>query len=232
MAISYVDLAIATGLFLVFIGILFASVVSYLVNYRNIAENSELKGVASELFNIFFTGKGVPDNWEEYGLIPVKVGLMDKVYLIVINVTETSGSYRDNIAVNGTVDFDPSCTRNVLNNTVRLYNSSNFQIPFQLYNQSFCEGNYLKKSDIVFKISLEPNGSEFFFLYFSSQKNVQPPNYFLEFPVSVNNYTFQTFPAQELQAISVDKLKALRNLSYEEILQTIPKGYEFRVEVS
>jgi len=232
MAISHIDFAIATGLFLVFIGMLFGYVVSYLVDYRSMAETSELRGVASDLFNAFFTGKGVPGSWEEQGLTPVKIGLMDKLYLIVINVSETNGSYRNNIEINGTIDFDSSCERKVLNTTARLYNSSNSQIPFQLYNQTFCDGSYLKRSDIVFNLSLEPYESELFFLYFSSQKSVEAPNYSLDFPVNETNYSFQTFPIQELQAISVDKLKALRNLSYEEVLQTIPKGYEFRVEIS
>jgi len=232
MAVSHIDFAIATGLFLVFIGILFGYVVSYLVNYRNMAETSELRGVASDLFNTFFTGKGVPSNWEEQGLTPVKIGLMDKLYLIVINVTEKDGSYRDNVVINGTIDYDSSCSRNVLNNTVRLYNSSNFQIPFKLYNQTFCDGSYLKRADIVFNVSLEPYQSEFFFLYFSSQKSIEAPNYSLDFPLVEINYSFQTFPVQELQMIAVDKLKALRNLSYEEVLQTVPKGYEFGVEIS
>jgi hypothetical protein len=232
MAISHIDFAIATGLFLVFIGMLFGYVVSYLVDYRSMAETSELRGVASDLFNAFFIGKGVPGSWEEQGLTPLKIGLMDKLYLIVINVSETNGSYRNNIEINGTIDFDSSCERKVLNTTARLYNSSNSQIPFQLYNQTFCDGSYLKRSDIVFNLSLEPYESELFFLYFSSQKSVEAPNYSLDFPVNETNYSFQTFPIQELQAISVDKLKALRNLSYEEVLQTIPKGYEFRVEIS
>lgn len=232
MAISHIDFAIATGLFFLFIGILFSYVVSYLVNYRNMAETSELRNVASDLFNTFFTGQGIPSNWEEGGLTPVKVGLVDRLYMIVINVTEKNGSHRNNIAINGSIWFDPSCVRNVLNNTVRLYNSSNLQVPFQLYNQTFCGGKYLRRADVVLNISLEPYQSKFFFLYFSSGKSIEFSNYSLSFPVNVSNYTFQTFPTQELQAISVEKLKALRNSSYAEVLQTIPKGYGFKVEIS
>jgi hypothetical protein len=54
----------------------------------------------------------------------------------------------------------------------------------------------------------------------------------LDFPVDEVNYTFEVFPVQEFQAISIDKLMGLRNLSYEEVIQTIPKGYNFRVEIS
>ncbi|MEM5829789.1 MAG: hypothetical protein QW040_01395 [Candidatus Aenigmatarchaeota archaeon] len=230
MAFTHVDFAIATGLFFVFISILFSYMISYLVNYRNIAENSELRSIASDFFNSFFTGEGIPSNWEESNLTPVKIGLMDKLYVIIINVTETNGSYRNDITVNGSVDFDPNCVRKIMNNTVRLYDA-NSQIPFQLYNQSFC-GNFLKKGEVVFKLSLEPYQSKFFFLYFSSEKNVLAPTYSVEFPVNVGNYTFQTYPIQELQAISVDKLLALRNLSYSNVVQTIPKGYVFEVEIS
>ncbi|MEM5766047.1 MAG: hypothetical protein QW423_00135 [Candidatus Aenigmatarchaeota archaeon] len=231
MAISHVDFAIAAGIFFVFIGILFGYVISYLINYRGIAENSEVRSIASDLFNIFFTDEGVPSNWEESNLAPVKIGLMGKLYMMVINVTETNGSYRNNITINGSVEFDSSCVRGITNSSVRLYNSNNSQIPFQLYNQSFCEG-FLKKGEIAFNLSLEPYQSEFFFLYFSSEKNILPPNYSVEFPVNASNYTFQTYPIQEFQIISVDKLLALRNLSYIGAIQTIPKGYEFKVEIS
>jgi hypothetical protein len=232
MAFSYVDFVVASSIFLIFIILLFNQVLNYISNYRNIAETSELREMASILFNTFFTDKGLPSNWEEQNSAPAKIGLMNYLYVIVINVSDVSGNPRENIAINGSVDFDASCSRNVLNNTLRLYNSSNSQIPFQLYNQSFCEDGKLKRGEIVFNLTLLPNESKFFFLYFSSEKDVAPPNYFLDFPVNETNYTFQVFPIQELQAISISKLKGLRNLSYEELLQTIPKGYNFRVEIS
>jgi hypothetical protein len=231
MPFSYVDFAIASGIFLIFLSVFLGHVVNYITSYWNEKEVFELKTVASTIFNTFFADEGLPKDWEKKGLVPVKVGLVGKLYMVVINITETSGNYRENLIINGSIEFDKNCERNILNNTVRLYNSSNSQIPFQLYNQTFCEGGFLKKAEIVFKTSLEPSQSHFFFLYFSSEKNVEASNYSLDFSVN-ENYTFQTFPAQELKVISVDKLMALKNLSYEEVLQTIQKGYEFMVEIS
>jgi len=231
MAFSNIDFAIAAGLFLVFIGILFGYVVNYLLNYRNIAVASELRGVASDLFNTFFTGKGVPSNWDEQAIVPVKVGLMNDLYRIAINVTETNGTARDNIAINGTIDFDSTCSKNVLNNTVRLYNSSNLEIPFQLYNQTFCSSRYLKTGDLVFNLSLSADQTKFFFVYFSPEKNVTAASYSAVFP-NETNYSFQTFPVEELQMISIDRLKALRLLNYTDVIQTLVKGYSFKVEVS
>jgi hypothetical protein len=119
-----------------------------------------------------------------------------------------------------------------LNNTVRLYNSSNQEIPFQLYNQSFCGSRYLKTGEIVFNLTLAAYQSKFFYVYFSPEKNVTAANYppFV-FP-NETNYTFQTFPVEELQTISIDRMKALRNLDYNEVIQSLVKGYNFKVEIS
>jgi len=232
MAFTHVDFAIAAGVFLVFVGILFGYITNYLTNYQNMAMTSELRGVASDLFNTFFTGKGVPSNWDEQSFTPVKIGLINDLYRIAINVTETNGTNRDNIAINGTVNFDSTCSRNVLNNTVRLYNSSNSQVSFQLYNQTFCSSTHLKTGEIVFNLSLSASQTKFFFVYFSPEKNVTSASYSVAFPVNETNYTFQTFPIEELQTISIDRLKTLRGLDFTEVVQTLIKGYLFKVEVS
>lgn len=228
MGFTQVDFVIAFGIFMIFTVFLLNYVTSYLTNYRSLTETSEMREVASSLFNTFFTGKGIPSDWEKKGINPVKLGLMDYLYLIIINVTETNGTYRENIVINGSVDFDPSCEKNILNNTVRLYFEDEL-IPFQLYNQTFCNDS-LKRADIVFNLTLQPYESKFFFLYFSSQESVIPPNYSVQFPQEAKNYTFETYPIQEMQMISVDKLKVLRNLDYEILLQTLPRS-NFRVEI-
>jgi hypothetical protein len=232
MAFDYIDFIVASSIFLIFVVFLFNQVLNYISNYRNVVETSELKEIASIIFNSFFTDKGLPENWEEQSFVPSKIGLIDNFYLTIINVTDLSGSLRENITINGSINFDPDCNKNIWNNTLKLYDSENSEIPFQLYNQSFCEGSGLKKGEIVFNLTLLPHESKIFFLYFSSEKNVVPQNYSLDFPVDEVNYTFEVFPVQEFQAISIDKLMGLRNLSYEEVIQTIPKGYNFRVEIS
>jgi len=232
MAFSHVDFAIAAGVFLVFVGILFGYITNYLTNYQNMAITSELRGVASDLFNIFFTGKGVPSNWNEQSFMPVKIGLMNTLYRTAINITDTSGTPRTNIAINGTIIFDSSCSRNILSNTVKLYDSNNTQVPFQLYNQSFCSGSYLMTGEIVFNLTLVASQTKIFYVYFSPEKNVTSASYSVAFPVNTVDYIFQNFPIEELQTISIDRMKALRKLNFADVTQSLVQGYTFRVEVS
>lgn len=231
MAFSQIDIAIAVGIFLVFIAILFSYMSNYFFNYRNIATTSELTGVASDIFNAFFTGRGVPENWDEQNFTPVKVGLMTTLYRVAINVTETSGTARNNITINGTVNFDSGCSRNVFNNTVRLYDSSNSQVAFQLYDQIFCSNEYIMRGNLVFNLSLSASQTKIFYVYFSPQRNVTASNYSFAFPAT-GNYIFQAYPAEELQAISIDKLYALQKLNYTDVAQTLTKGYKFNLEIS
>lgn len=232
MPFTQVDFAIAAGTFLIFIAIIFSYMVNYLSNYQNMASASELRGAVFDIFNTFFTGVGIPGNWYEQSFTPVKVGLMSSLYRVVTNVTETSGANRDNIAVNGTVDFDSGCSRNVLSRTVRLYDSSNSQIPFQLYNQTFCSGGYIRSGEIVFNISLTADQTKFFYIYFSSEKSVAPASYSVDFPINETGYSFQAYPAEDLQMISIDRLQALRLLNYTDVIQTLMEGYKFHLEIS
>jgi len=229
MAFSNIDFAIAIGVFVVFVGVLFGYVVNYLVNYRNMAASSELTGVATDIFNTFFTSKGVPSNWDELSLPPVKVGLIDSLYRMAINVTGSADI--NNKAINGTLNFDSECSKNVLNETVRLYNSSNSEIPFQLYNQTYCSNRYLRAGDIVFNVTLSAGQTKFFYVYFSPEKNVTNTSYSVVFS-NETSYVFQAFPVEELQTISIDRLKALKRLSFTDVVQTLVTGYDFKMEVS
>ncbi|MEM5836480.1 MAG: hypothetical protein QW451_01035 [Candidatus Aenigmatarchaeota archaeon] len=225
---SYVEFAIASGIFLIFISLILSSVAKHISFYSDELKISELKKTALTLFKILFSSQGIPKNWEE-NLEVETVGLTSKLYSISINVTSLEEN-SEIIVVNGTLNFDPNCERRIRNNTLRLYNSSNL-LPFKLYNQSFCEGIYLKAGEIVFESHFLPFETKIFTLYFSSEKSVILPNYSVEFPSSLKNYTFQASPIQEIEMISVDKLKGLRELNYEEFLQNFSKGFGLRVEI-
>jgi hypothetical protein len=229
---SDVDFAVAVGLFFAFISILIIYLTNYMSSYIGLTSTSELRTVAYDYFSNLFTGKGIPSNWEQYAFTPVKVGLVTDLYRIPIVVTETNGTYRSNITINVSVSFDSSCQNKTWNNSIRIYNESNYQLTSTLYNQSFCISQYISSSDVVFNLSLNPMETKKFFLYYSPEQKVISQNYSIEFPVNAANYTAVAYPEEKFSAISVSKMEALRNRTYEEVSRTLGQIYQFNVEVS
>jgi hypothetical protein len=229
---SDVDFAVAVGTFFAFISVLIIYLTSYMSSYIGLTSTSELRTVAYDYFNGLFTGKGIPSNWEQYTFTPVKVGLTNDLYRIPIVVTETNGTFRNNITINVSVSFDPSCQNKTWNSSVRIYNESNYQFTSTLYNQSFCVSQYLNSSDIAFNLSLGPREAKKFFIYYSPDQQIISSNYTIEFPVNATNYTAVVYPEEKFTAISVSKMKSLRNRTYYEVARTLGLIYQFNVEVS
>jgi hypothetical protein len=229
---SDIDFAVAVGTFIAFLSVLIIYLTSYMSSFIGLTSTSELRTVAYDYFNGLFTGKGVPTNWEQYTFAPVKIGLTADLYRIPLVVTETNGTLRNNITINVSVSFDSSCQNKTWNNTVRIYDINNYQLTGTLYNQSFCISQYLNSSDVVFNLTLNPSETKKFFIYFSPDKQIQPENYTIEFPVNASNYTAVAYPEERFDAISVSKMKALRNLIYADVARTLGLAYKFNVEVS
>jgi len=228
---SDVDFAVAVGTFFAFISVIIIYLTSYMSSYIGLTSTSELRTVAYDYFNGLFTGKGIPSNWEQYTFTPVKIGLTTDLYRIPIVVTETNGTYRNNIAINVSISFDSSCQNRTWNNSIRIYNESNYQFTGTLYNQSFCISQYLNSSDVVFSLSLNPLDAKKFFIYYSPEQKIVPSNYTIEFPSNAN-YTAVAYPEEKFTAISVSKMNALRNRTYDEVSRTLGQIYQFNVEVS
>jgi hypothetical protein len=228
---SHVDLAVAIGLFLTFIAVLFIYMTSFLSSFYGLKITSELRTLSYDIFNTMFGGKGVPSNWESYNRVPVRVGLVTDLYRIPVNINETNGTNRGTVTVNVSVSFDASCSNKAWNSTVRAYNSSYSAVDFQLYNQTFCSEKFLQTADVVFNVSLDANQNKTFFVYFSPQKNITAVSYSVAF-ANTTNYTAQTYPEEKFSIVSVDKLKTLRNLNYDELVRTLGTEYRFKVEVS
>lgn len=227
---SQIDFAIAVGLFITFIVILFLYLTGYMSSYVGLVSTSELRTVAYNIYNSLFGGKGIPENWEEQNYTPVKVGLITDLYRVPIVVTETNGTERDTETINISLSFDPNCEKKAWNSTVRVYENGD-EITSQLYNQTFCSENYLNNSDLVFNSSFSANQTKTFFIYFSGEKSIDKPNYSLPFNIS-SNFTIQIYPEEKLTTISITKLKALRNLTYEEVVSTLGTEYKLRIEIS
>jgi hypothetical protein len=227
---SQIDFAIAAGLFLTFIAALMVYLTNYISNYFNLSTISDLRTVAFSFFNALFGSKGLPANWESYSYTPVKIGLVGDLYRIPLIITETNGTARTNYTINVSIVFDSGCLNKTWNTTVRIYDENNTEVPNQLFNQAFCSDYFVKQADVVFNLTVAASASREYFVYFSPQESILPPSYSFTFPTALN-YTATIYPEEKLAAVSVDKLKGLRDLSYEEVVRTLGTWYKFYVEV-
>ncbi len=226
MAIE-IDFIIAVGIFLIFIAILSMYVINYVSRYLSMGKSSELKTLAIKIYESLFSDKGLPANWEETDRF-IKIGLATDLYRIPIVVQEVGGISR-NVTINVTINFDQDCRKKAWQSTVRVYENE-VEVPVQLYNQTFCSENFLKSADVVFKFSITSNSQKIFFIYFSPEKNILPSDYSIEFPSTIENLSITILPEEQLKMISVSKLQKLRNISYDEIIQSL--GSEFNIEIS
>jgi len=230
---SQIDFAIAVGLLFVFISFLFVYLTNYLINYASISSTSELRTVAYNMYTILFTGKGIPKNWTEVEDTPLKIGLVTDMYRIPIIVSENSSTDRGNsgnVTLNLSLIFDGTCDKKAWNNTVRIINSTNYEMPIRLYNQSFCSQQFLKTADVVFNSTFNAGDNKNFSIYFSNDKNITASNYSIAFPSFVN-FTFTIYPREELTIVSAERLIAMRKLNYTDVLNTLNKEYYFSLEI-
>lgn len=228
---SQIDFVISAGIFIVFIATILILLTSSFVSYSGIQTTSEMRTVAFDAHNSLFGGKGLPTNWEDNNFPPLVLGLTTDLYRMPIIITEANNTARTNVSINATVTFDLSCVKRAWNNTIRVYDTNNVLIPVTLYNQTFCSGQFLNSSDIVFNSSLLALQSKTFFVYFSDDKNVTGSNYTLAFTGALN-VTGKTLPEIKIPAVSTAKLRALRNLKYTDYLQLLGGSYNIYVEVS
>ena len=229
--VSQIDLAIAVGLFFTFITFLIAYLVNYIVNYTNLSSTSELRTVAYNLFISLFADKGIPKNWPELRETPLKVGIVTDMHRVPLVVVENSSTNRGLVTLNVSLAFDLECERKAWNNTVKILNSSNLEIPITLFNQTFCSQQFLRNADVAFNNTFLAGDIKNFSIYFSPDKNITGHNYSLSFP-SMTNFTFIVYPEEKFTVISVEKLTALRRLNYTEFLDTLSGDYNINLEIS
>ena len=232
---SLIDLTIAVGLFFVFIVVILVSVLDYYTNFLSLLEDSELRTNSLNVRNIFLGGKGVPDDWETRNTSPVRIGLVNDLYKQPFVITTTNSTPYNNNTINLTVNFDPNCENRTLENTIRIYNSTNSEHPFNLYNTSFCSGtSFLQTADIAMNITIPALTAKAFFIFYSPEPGINATNYGdIEFNAYLNgtsNYTIINYPTEELTMISPSKVNALRNLTFDEIKATLG-GINFELEV-
>ncbi len=228
---SQVDFAVAVGIFFTFVAILIVFLSNYIVSFTGIASTSELRTVAYDFYNSLFSSKGLPSNWQERILGPLKIGLVIDMYRVPVAVTETSNANRTRVGVNFSYVFDQACAKRAWNSTVRLYDTDGKSIDMQLYNQSYCTQRFLKSADVMLNDTFNAGEKKTFFIYFSSDKNISESNATVAF-LNATQFNFRVYPEETLAAVSVEKLAALRRQNYTDVLNTLGKDYYFNIEVS
>ena len=228
---SQIDFVISAGIFVVFIAVFLILLSNSFISNSGIQVTSEMRTVAFDIHNALFAGKGLPTNWEDNNFPPLVIGLTTDLYRIPLLITETNNTARNNVSINATVNFDINCAKKAWNNTVRVYDNTSVLIPVTLFNQTFCTGQFLNTSDIVFNATLSALQSKTFFVYFSDDKNVTGSNYSLSFTGSIN-VTSKSFPEIKLPAVSIAKMRALRNYNWNDFIQLLGGSYKVYVETS
>ena len=177
---SYIDIAVGIGMFILFFGVVLVLSINYLV--RTPAGSViiiELREEASKIFDQIFSTGGTPSNWEDTGQAPSDIGLVKTIYRIPITVEETSGENRTNEAVAVSLDFDDDCSNKTWNNTVRVYDEDFNETPYKLSHENFCSSQFLKNSIITFEVNISANQEKEYYVWYSPDTDINGPNHTL-----------------------------------------------------
>jgi hypothetical protein len=223
---NLIHFSVAIIIFLVLTAMVFKTYSNYL------SVHTEAVTAVDAKINTFLAmqkilSKGFPENWDESSI--KQLGLLDYMHRTPVEVTETSGEGRYTL-FNITLTFDHDCSLIALNNTVRVYEYEE-EVPFTLYNQTYCYGNYLKDSTIVINSSFLAWQSKIFYVYYSNDSNIIPANYSLPFSTDTG-FNVTVYPRERMLWLSVDKLQKLRQLNYSIATASLSAGNEFYIEVS
>lgn len=172
---NWVEFSIAASVFLIFFALTVVFLTNYFSNKISGIKESELRKIASIYFKHILEKKGVPENWEKTGEIPVQVGLSNSMYLLPIVVKEDYYSRKPEI-VNINISFDDECKKSIKNSSVRIFDTNTSEIKYYIKNQVFCPDNSLKNANIVFYDNITENMEKKYYLYYSSE-NITPTNY-------------------------------------------------------
>jgi len=229
---SQIDFVIATAIFLIFLSVIINFFFDFLTNYYNIASLTELRISAANAYNALFGSKGLPSDWWNRTNVLVKIGLISDIYRRPIRVEETSGSARSNITINVTVLLDETCDNKAHNSTLRLFDFNGTEVNMVVYNHTYCSGAFVKQANIVFNLTLRASETQFFYLYYSPETSIVSSNSTIGFVSSAANIVSTVFPEEKFQTVSIDRLKTLRNLTYDQFIQTLGEDRNFNLEIA
>ncbi len=175
---NYIDFAIAVSLFIFFFAAVIMFTTNYFSRYSGLTKTSELRPVAESLFNVLLKRKGIPEDWDlNYSVSPVKVGLMEDLYMVPIIIEETNGSARTDEPVTVRITFDENCQNKTWNTTLRLYDEDDNEVNIEILNTTFCTNQFSNVSNITWNVNLSANQIKKYYLYYSPDDNVTEPNF-------------------------------------------------------
>jgi hypothetical protein len=228
--VSKVGWVIASIVFLIFFYFMLNYIISQTRSYGYVAKASASRSFVQNVWTTLFTSPGIPENWEDIR-IAVLPGLKTNLYKIPLVVNETSGSDRGWVTLNISLKLDnETCSKKIINSSVRVY-EGDVELNSSLYNQTFCPNGYLNFTEVVFKANFSAYQSKTFFIFYSSEK-VSQPTYSVNYPTSPEtNFSYYLFSEEIVPMLSLSKLKAFENLSYQEIKVALGIPQEVNLEI-
>jgi hypothetical protein len=228
--VSKVGWVIASIVFLIFFYFMLNYIIGQTRSYGYVAKASALRSFVQNVWITLFTSKGIPENWEDIG-IAVLPGLKTNLYKIPLVVNETSGSDRGLVTLNISLKLDnETCPKKIDSSSIRVY-EGDVELNRSLHNQIFCSNGYLNFAEIWFVANFSANQSKTFFIFYSSEK-VSQPTYSVGSPET--NFSYYLFSEEIVPMLSLSKLKAFQNLSYQEvrIILGIPPEINLEIDIA
>ncbi len=174
---SYIDMSVAIGTFMVFFALSIMLAVNYFSKEPLAISVTEFKEKADSLSDDLFSTAGSPDDWEDSSLTPSELGLSKTIFRMPINVIETSGSARVNEPVVVEVTFDDDCSSKAWNNTVRIYDNDFNATLFEFGHPTNCPSQYLNKSWVTFLVNASAGETKKYWIFYYEDTDIPSPNY-------------------------------------------------------
>jgi len=177
---NYIDFTIAVSIFLFFFALVLMFSTNYFSNISGLTKTSEFRSVTEGLFNLFFSGKGIPENWENLNIVPVQLGFIEDLHRIPILIKENSGYNLTNEIVSVDLIFDADCGNKAWNSSVRVFDYEGNNFPFKIINETLCSNQFLKNARIIWLTNISSNQNKKFYVYYSSE-NIINQNYSISY---------------------------------------------------
>lgn len=174
---NYIDFTIAASIFFFFFAVVLIFSTNYFSNISGLTKTSEFRSITQGLFNLFFSGKGIPENWADTNLVPVQLGLIEDLYRIPVIIKENSGYNQTDEIINANLIFDENCENKALNNSVRVFDQEGNSLPFKIVNETFCPNHFLKNSRAVWLTNISSNQNKKFYVYYSSENIISKTDF-------------------------------------------------------
>ena len=174
---NYIDFTIAVSVFLLFFVLIIYFTSNYFSTYPTISRTSELRLFSENILNSLFSDEGVPADWHENATLPVKIGLISDLYVIPLTVEDRNGYNRTNEPLTTHLILDEDCDLKAWNSTLRLYDEDNHELNIKIFDETFCENQFLKEINLTWNVNVSANSVKKFYLYFSPEKSINNPDY-------------------------------------------------------